>query len=595
MYIISVIKNIFAILDKQSRWQYLAIQLFFFIAAFLQVLGIASIGPFISILSNQDIIHNNEILAAIYNTFQFDSNLQFIIFTALASLILILISNTVAGISIWLSFKYSVYLGSKLQRSVYRNFLKRDYLFHKMTNYNDLVAIVAHQIPRFVYMLFQPFLLLTSQLFVAIIILIGLVYIDPILAIIAAVIVGGSYLTTYIILRKSLSRHGHIVTQRNEKIQGILSESFVGIKDVKLNSLEYKYIRKFDEINYSGLSSQAFIALSGDLPKFVIESISFGAILILALVLLTKQSDISIVVPVLSIYALAGYKLLPTMQQIYKSLSSISGHGSVAMSIREHIEKPVENIPDISGSMIIEKVNLDSVTFTYPSTNKPAVNNVSIELQKGVIYSLAGHSGSGKSTLADLILGLLKCDSGNIRINDKILDDSLISIFRQSVSYVAQNIFILEDSVLNNVVFGNTENKIDIERVNKSLEMAGASDFVNILPKGVNTNLGQDGKLLSGGQRQRIGIARSLYKKSNFLILDEPTSGLDIESEYNLMKTLNDIKHNLIVLIISHRPTSIKMSDRIILMDNGVISAIDDYDDLLSSNDAFKKLMAMSV
>lgn len=597
MYILSVIKTILSILDKRTKKQYIGLQLVFFLSAFFQVVGIASIGPFISILSNPDIIHTNTVLSWAFQQFGFETDLQFIIAAAAGSLVLILLSNAVAGMTIWLTFRFSVSLGSSLQQKVYRNFLFKDYLFHKTENYTKKIAVVATQVPRFVYMLFQPFLLLTSQLFVVVLILIGLLVLDPLLAFIAGGIIGGSYLVTYIVLRRKLAHHGAVISERNNKVQAILSESFIGIKDVKLDSLENRYIAQFNTINVRGLKSQAFIALSGDLPKFVIESISFGALLVLALVLLTTQDDIRSVVPILSIYALAGYKLLPTMQQIYKSLSSLSGHGSVARVIKNRLG-PTSTDPAAVNKpakpMRIDQIKLSEAEFSYGDDSAPAVNNVSLTLNRGEIYSLVGHSGSGKSTLADVILGLLKLRSGNLIVNDKILANEDLASFRKKVGYVAQTIFILEDDVVNNVAFGVPEDEIDMDRVKQALTLANADEFVDSLPKGIYSNLGQDGKLLSGGQRQRIGIARALYKQTDLLVLDEPTSALDMESEYKLMKTLNSLKKDLIILVISHRPASIKMSDKIILMSGGEVEDISSYSDLVTKNEKFREMMAHS-
>ncbi len=597
MYILSVIRNILSVLDKKTMRQYIGLQLVFFLSAFFQVAGIASIGPFISILSNPDIIHSNEILSALYLNFGFNSNIQFIFAIALASLILILTSNTVAGFTQWLTFRFSVSLGSSLQQKIYRNFLFKDYLFHKTENYNRKIAVVATQVPRFVYMLFQPFLLMTSQLFIVIIILIGLLIMDPLLAFIAGGLIGGSYLVTYIVLRQKLAYHGAVISEKNSKVQSILSESFIGIKDVKLDSLENMYIERYSTINVRGLKSQAFIALSGDLPRFVIESISFGAILILALVLLTTQEDIKSVVPILSIYALAGYKLLPTMQQIYKSLSSLSGHGSVAKTILRSLKSTADDpssVADSSSPMEIHQVRLSHAEFSYGKASVPAVQDVSLTLARGEIYSLVGHSGSGKSTLADIVLGLLKLRSGELIVNDKVLSDHELGSFRRKVGYVAQIIFILEDSVINNVAFGVPEADIDMARVKQALSLANADEFVDQLPEGIHTNLGQDGKLLSGGQRQRIGIARALYKQTDLLVLDEPTSALDMESEYKLMKTLNSLKKDLIILVISHRPASIKMSDKIILMSAGQLEDIGTFTELSERDEDFRQMMAHS-
>lgn len=598
MYIFNVIKNILATLDGETKRKYIALQLVFFIAAFFQVVGIASIGPFISILSNPDVIHSNAILSYAYQALGFTTDLQFIIATAAGSLIMIIVSNSVAGTTIWLSFKFSVMLGSRLQQVVYRNLLFNDYIFHKTENYNRKIALVSQQIPRFVYMLVQPFLQLTSQLFIAVLIMAGLLVLDPILALIAGAIIGGSYLITYIFIRNKLSHHGSVISEKNDRVQSILSESFIGIKDVKLDSMEDKYINQFNTINVKGLKSQAFIALSGDLPKFIIESISFGAILILALVLLMTQEDIRSVVPILSIYALAGYKLLPTMQQIYKSISSLSGHGAVAGIIRKQLDSIVETPKSTSAplqAMDIHRVELSSAIFSYDSQTAPAINNVSLRLDKGAIYSLVGHSGSGKSTLADVVLGLLKLSSGKLVVNGEALTQEKLPSFRSKLGYVAQSIFMLDDNVINNVAFGRPENEIDVERVKKALRLANAEEFVEKLPQGIYSNLGQDGKLLSGGQRQRIGIARALYKKTDLLVLDEPTSALDMESEYKLMKTLNSLKHNLIILVISHRPAAIKMSDKIILMANGSLEGVATYDEFFSKNENFKEMMAHSV
>jgi ABC-type multidrug transport system fused ATPase/permease subunit len=597
MYIFSVIKNILSVLDKKTMRQYIGLQLVFFFSAFFQVAGIASIGPFISILSNPDIIQSNDILASLYQSLGFSSDTQFIFAVALASLMLILTSNTVAGLTKWLTFRFSVSLGSSLQRKIYRNFLFKDYLFHKTENYNRKIAVVGAQVPRFVYMLFQPFLLLTSQAFIVLLILIGLLIMDPLLACIAGGLIGGSYLVTYVVLRRKLAYHGAVISEKNDKVQRILSESFIGIKDVKLDSLEPMYIERYSKINVRGLKSQAFIALAGELPRFVIESISFGAILILALVLLTTQDDITSVVPVLSIYALAGYKLLPTLQQIYKALSSLSGHGSVAKTVLRNLQSTADDPSSVARSvspMDIHQVQLSNAEFSYGKESVPAVQDVSLTLARGEIYSLVGHSGSGKSTLADIVLGLLKLNSGDLIVNDRVLSDQQLGAFRKKVGYVAQIIFILEDSVINNVAFGVPEAEIDMDRVKQALTLANADEFVNELPNGIHSNLGQDGKLLSGGQRQRIGIARALYKQTDLLVLDEPTSALDMESEYKLMKTLNSLKKDLIILVISHRPASIKMSDKIILMSSGRLEDVGSYTELSERNDDFRQMMAHS-
>jgi|GEM_PF-470542 len=593
MYIIRVIREIFKILDVSDKRNYLILQIFFIFSALLQVVGIASIAPFISVLSSPSVIHDNPALSFFYQFGEFKSEISFIVGLAIFSLVMIVVSNVAGAITVWLTFRLSVIQGSKLQQKVYKSYLRRKYIFHKNSNYNAMVALISQQIPRFVYMVFQPFLLLTSNLFVAIVILSGLVYLDPALAFISGLLIGGAYLITYVILRRSLKRKGEIISYRNDRIQSLISESFIGIKDVKLGGLEDRYLGKFDEVNKLGLSSQAFIALSGEIPRFVIETLSFGAILLLALFLISKEQSLNTIVPLLSVYALAGYKLLPTMQQIYKAISSLSGHGAVGSKISFELGETDEfSAYKNDGYQIkINSLDLKNLSFSYPNSRNKAISNVSLSFKKGNIYSVAGSSGSGKSTLADIILGLIKADGGEILINGESLNNHNLVSFRRSVSYVPQNVFLLEDNVIRNVAFGDDDSEIDNKRVERALRMSNAWDFVMSLPDGLETQLGQDGKLLSGGQRQRIGIARALYKESDLIIMDEPTSALDLESEHKLLKELSLIKADHIILIVSHRVAPIKASDKIIYLESGKVRNFGSFSELLDDNSNFLSIV----
>jgi ABC-type multidrug transport system fused ATPase/permease subunit len=590
MYILKVIENLFSILTKNQKIKFSFISVFFLFSALLQIVGIASIAPFITILSNQEIIHTNKVLSYLYDFFAANSNADFIFGFAIASLIMIFTSNAISALTIWLLLKFSVSIGSELQSRLYEKFLHREYIFHKTTNYNKIIAVVAHEAPRLVYMVLQPFLLLISQLCIALIILVGLLWVNPWIALAAFAIIGGSYLLSYYLLKKSLSRHGQVVTDRNDGMQAILSESFIGIKDIKLNSLEKNYISSFEKLNYRGLNSAAYITLSGDLPRFVIETISFGAILILAIVLLDDSNSSQEIISILSIYALAGYKLLPTMQQIYKSISSISAHGSVAESLVKKIDAVIESHNDRVGEPMssVSSIELVGINYQYPGATESTLSDINVKFEAGKLNTIAGASGSGKSTLADIMLGLLPQSSGKILVNGAELTNNILADYQCSIGYIPQSIFILDATVLANVAFGVPREKIDVEKVNAALCKANAMEFVERLPDGICTRLGQDGKLLSGGQRQRIGIARTLYRDNSVLILDEPTSALDIDSEYELMMLLEKLKEQVLTIVISHRPAAIKLSDTITLMKRGVIIASASYEELRETSPEFR-------
>ena len=232
MYILEIIKTIFSLLDRRSKVKYLWLQFFFLVFAVIQIAGIASIAPFIGIVSNPEVIQSNEILNSIYVYFAFSDNQEFIVAFAFASLALIAVSNLISGVTLWFTFSFSIHVGSKLQNDLFQNLLDREYIYHKVSDHTKAIALINQEAPRFVYMVLQPFLNLTSQLFIAILIVIGLFVLDPVVAASAAIVVCGSYFATYMLIKRSLVRHGKVISERNAGVQATLSEAFIGIKEI---------------------------------------------------------------------------------------------------------------------------------------------------------------------------------------------------------------------------------------------------------------------------------------------------------------------------------------------------------------------------
>lgn len=571
----------------------LLLQIFFAFSALVQVIGVASVAPFIGIISNPESIQTNGVLAMLYELGEFTSTQEFLFAFALLSIAMIIISNGMSALTLWVQLKFSIYLGSSIQLQLYDKFINREYIFHKTVNYNKPISIIYADAPRFIYMVLQPYLTLCSQIFIATVIMIGLIVLDPIIAIGSALLVGSAYLGTYWAIKKSLKKHGGIVTHRNRTIQALLSESFIGIKDIKLNSMESQYIQRYAAINKKGLDSSAYISLSGELPRFAIESICFSAILLFAILLISQNASSASIVSILSFYAIAGYKLLPTMQQIYKAISSMSANGAVAIDLKLSLDAITHKKPNNRSAPLstVNIISLENIHYQYPNTEKIALSDVSINFAKGALNTIAGPSGSGKSTLADIILGLLPPSHGLLTVDGKKIDGEILSSYQHSIGYVPQNIFILDDTVIANIAFGTPTDEIDLTKVNEALIKANAIEFVEGLPDGINTKLGQDGKLLSGGQRQRIGIARALYRENKVLVLDEPTSALDIHSEYELMKHLNQLKQDVLIIVISHRPAAIKLSDNITLITDGQVTAHGPYNQLYNENEHFRTMI----
>ncbi len=600
MYIWQIIKIAVGVFNRKQYRSFIVLLVFFLVSAVIQVAGIASIGPFIAALTSPDLLKNNVIMKSLMTMFDLQTNVEIISFVAIVSLALLVVSNAVSVAAQWLLLTFSVDIGGSVQGRLFASLISRDYLFHKSNDYSASIPKISQDALRFVYMVLQPILQLFSNAFVAAIILGGLVALNPFVALVAGVVLSIAYSGTYFILKKKMAAEGSLLTQKTAATHKVLNEAFVGVKEIKLVGIEQQFIDKFNQVNRQGMQSATFLSLAVDIPRYVIETIALSAIFISAIFALMAGIEPASILPILSLYAVAGYKLLPTMQQVYKAVSSISAHGSVARDIEwelaQHIPKSTagQGVCALAGAMPGLAVEVKDVSYQYPNTDQLALNGVSVQFSFGKINTIAGHSGSGKSTLLDIALGLLTPTHGQLIVGGEPISIHSARSYQQRIGFVPQHVFILNDSVARNVAFGEAAEQFDAERLNTSLKLAGAMEFVSRLPDGFNTVLGQDGKLLSGGQRQKIAIARCLYRNSDILFLDEPTSALDIDAEFEFMQVLESLKQRYLIIIISHRPSAIRYSDFICLMKDGVIEASGSFDELKQTSDSFRNLIEKS-
>jgi ATP-binding cassette, subfamily B, bacterial PglK len=599
MYIFDVIRTSIGLFSARQSRNFFILLAFFLLSAIIQVVGIASIGPFIAALTSIDLVKNNVLMRVLIDQFQLVGDVQIISFIAVVSLILLVVSNLVSVATQWLLLSFSVDIGSSVQSRLFASLVRRDYLFHKVNDFSATIPKISQEALRFVYMVLQPILQLFCNVFISAIILLGLIALNPLVAIVAGTVLSVAYLATYLVLKKRMAFHGSLLSQKTATSHKILNETFLGIKEIKLVGIEGQFLADFDRINKQGLQSTTFISLAVDIPRYVIETIALSAIFISAIVALAAGKSPSSILPLLSLYAVAGYKLLPTMQQVYKAVSSISAHGSVARDLAHEIHQlpaPVEltQAAAFDKSSPGKDLCIENIAYWYPGASNAALEAVSVSFAHGKINTIAGHSGSGKSTLLDIALGLLHPSSGRITWGGVAVDAKNQAQYQRRIGFVPQHVFILNDTVIRNVTFGESPEDLDLPRLEQSLELAGATEFVGRLPQGLHTVLGQDGKLLSGGQRQKIAIARCLYKNSDILFLDEPTSALDIDAEFEFMQVLQALKQNYLIIIISHRPSAIRYSDFICLMREGRIEAFGGFDELKTQSDSFRNLIEKS-
>lgn len=487
-----------------------------------------------------------------------------------------------------------------MQTDLFSDYLHSRYELFSQNNSSKLMANITQEIPRCVYMVFQPALHLVAQLLLTTLILIALIVVDPILAGLSLLVVCGIYCLIYFTVRMRMQKSGAILTEINREKLLILGESLKGIKEVKLLNVESWYCNKLSEATFRGLRASAFINVGGELPRFIVETFVFIAILALAAFLFLTEGTGGSAITTLSFYAMAGYKLLPAVQMIYKSLTSIRANRSVVDDIyqefcyvRAQNTEATKSRLDSEGKQFQnEDILVSNVSYWYPHAVSPALDKFSCVIRKNAFNALVGGSGAGKSTLADILLGLLEPTEGELLSGDMKIDSSNLRSWQARIGYVPQSIFLVDDTVERNIAFGVPVEKIQKDRVLEAARMAQLGSVFDDLEEGLCSKVGESGARLSGGQIQRIGIARALYKNPDILIFDEATSALDNVTEAQIIAAIRAISNEKTVIMIAHRLSTIIDSENIILLEQGRLVSQGSYQELYDKSPEFRRLVS---
>jgi len=346
-----------------------------------------------------------------------------------------------------------------------------------------------------------------------------------------------------------------------------------GIKEVKLHSFEKVFSGFFTNSTHISLNSGMKQTTLQGMPKIFFELLTVLSISLLIFILYTSGINSSELISILGVFALAAFKLLPSVSRLVTNFQALKFAGPVIKKIedelklelitsKEDIEEPIE---------LKEKLVIDNISFKYEGSEAAAIKDIKFDINIGQSIGIIGSSGAGKSTLVDIILGLLLPTKGIIKIDDANLDLNNLASWQKNIGYVSQNIYLLDDTFKNNIGFGLSADEIDEHKLNNAIKLSQLDQFIKTLPNGVNTSVGESGVRISGGQKQRIGIARALYHNPSILVLDEATSALDNETERSVMGAINKIQGDKTIIIIAHRLSTVQNCDLIIELDNGSI------------------------
>lgn len=598
---LKVIKQLFSLLTDRQLKQFYTLQILVVVMAFTELLGIASIAPFMALVGDISILETNSIFAQLYQLSGLSNPTDFLFYAGVTVLTMLTFSTLVSMFTIWKLSIFGARIGTEIADRLYTYYMQQSWQFHASGSSAQLTKQVSTEAMRISNGIVQPLMQMNAKLVLALFISVSIVIYDPVVAILGLFIFSLAYFILYRLVRKRLVSNGQKLSQVATDRFRLMNEGFGGIKDVLLLNRSHDFIERFQDSGKVYARAQGTNIAISQVPRYFIELIAFGAMISLVLVLIKLHSgNLGEVLPILAVYALAAFKLLPALQQIYSSISQIKGNVAAFDAVKDDLEQSFESQKVVSYSSkstpiyIKKAITLNNIEFSYPGKDRPAVNGVNMAIPVNSVVGLVGSSGSGKSTLIDLLLGLLTPQQGTLCVDDVTITAENKRSWQDLLGFVPQSIFLSEGSIAENIAFGLPINDIDMSQVMNAVALAHLTELVEDLPNGVNTKVGERGVQLSGGQRQRIGIARALYNRAEVLVFDEATSALDGITEKIVMGAIHEFSGKKTIIMIAHRLKTVEKCDIIYLMKQGKIVDSGTYQELIEKNLEFRQMAAHS-
>jgi len=589
----STLVEIFSLLHQKQKTKLYLLAGLILASSIFELASVSLIFPFMRMISEPDFMNSHQLLINLTTFFNGDLS-KANLFVGSSIIFLLFVSSLVTVITVWILSRVSYSAGLGLASSLFQFYLKQEYIYHLNMNSSEIIKRLTNETQRLAEGIILPTVAMLSKFTLIVFMIVMLIVVDPWVALIGSLTFSCAYLIMYIFIRKHLQQNSIRISQLFGDRYRLINESLGSIKDLKIHQT---YDHFTDRYQHSGLNlgvalgnNQAFAAF----PRSLIEFLAFGSVIAFVLIIsATSPNSLSGLLPLLSLYAIAGIKLIPAFQAIYNSIAKIKGNLASYHSIRGDLisskqKKKISNIPSIKS---FKNITLQDICFNFNSDEGYIIDHVNISINNNQKIGIIGNSGSGKSTLMNIMLGLLRYTSGSL-----IVDGNHYESFKslnQISAYVPQDIFICDGSVKNNIAFGISTEDIDYELLHECLQKAGLTEVIQKLPLGIDTNLKEKGVRLSGGQIQRIGIARALYYKPKIIFFDEATSALDGKTEQQVMQSIDSISIDTTIIIIAHRLNTIKKCDQIIHLADGRIEAIGNYE-TVSKLPSFEKVSGMT-
>jgi ABC-type multidrug transport system fused ATPase/permease subunit len=542
------------------------------LGALAEISTLGALLPFLALVADTEKATSYPILQKVLTILGWGTQQEILLPVTLLFIAITLGAGLVRLILSWAVQQFVFQLGHDLSVEVYQRMLYQPYLYHVSTNSSELIATVAK-----VDAVVQGTLLNLMQLATAVIIsafIIGtLVLINPIVALSAATGFAVIYSSVTYATNHRLRRNSIMWARAQSELVKALQEGLGGIRDILLGQTQSTFIKWYDGVDAELRNAQATNAFISVAPRYIIEACGVALIASMALTLSRGDGGLISALPVLGVLALGAQRLLPLLQVIYHGWTHITAKQRSLWDVIKILDLPSVQVDScrIVPLSFEREITLDSVSFRYMADRPLVLNTVTLTIQKGARVGFVGRTGSGKSTIVDLIVGLLKPSEGKIMIDGVPITTENVRGWQAQIAQVPQAIYLADTSIAQNIALGVPKREIDLSLVRDAARRSELAAFIESLPNGYETVVGERGIRLSGGQRQRIGIARALYKRASVLVFDEATSALDSETETSVMASINSLGRDLTMIVIAHRPSTVEVCDQVFRLEEGRI------------------------
>jgi len=592
-------KKLLYLLSHNERKQAVILILMFLLMAILDIIGVASIMPFIYVLSNPDIIETNSIINSVFQASNFlgiETEQQFLFALGIVFFVMLVISLSFKALTTYVQTRFAQMRQYSIAKRLMEGYLYQPYSWFLNRHSADLGKSILSEVGVVVSGGIKPFLNLIAQSVIAFALLILIIFTNPKLALIIGLTLSIAFGIIYKLSKSFLTRIGEERVKRNQVRFTVLSEAFGAFKEIKLGGLEQTYVDRFSKTAKEIAKVNASGKLISVLPRFAVEAVAFGGMIMVVLFLMSQKTSFAQVMPIVALYAFAGYRLLPALQQIYADVTELRFVGPALDLMFKDLKslKSYSYDKDKSFLPLNNAIVLKGINYNYPNASKTSLKDIELNIPARSTVGFVGATGSGKTTIIDIILGLLEAQKGTFQIDGKVINKQNRKAWQRSIGYVPQQIYVADDTIEANIAFGIKNPKdINQEAVVRAAKIANLHDFViDELPDKYKTTVGERGVRLSGGQRQRIGIARALYNNPQVLILDEATSALDNLTEQAVMEAVKNLGKNITIIMIAHRLTTVKECDIIFLLEKGELKEQGTFKKLIEISDSFRATAA---